>query len=175
MKKNILYFFITIILLAFSYKAIPSLYLKFIDSVPFEVVKNGSFSGEKLFSPWVRELPTTPEIAYIKNEELVISTNKHWQVVHQYILYKTGKKYKVSFDAKSNYSTRFRGEIFDYTDSTELGLLIGKSQNWRSNVFYFTAPEEIGHEIKIRFYPYDRLAKDGQIWIDNVNIVLDAK
>ena len=169
MKKNILYLLIMMILFAFSYKAIPSLYLKLIDSIPFEVVKNGSFSGEELFAPWIR-YQSKPETAYIENEELVIETNKFWQVVQQYILYNPGKKYRVSFDAKSNSSTRFRGEVYDYTASKVLGLLIDKSKNWRSNSFYFTAPEEIGHEIKIRFYPHDRLAKDGKIWIDNVYI-----
>jgi hypothetical protein len=173
MKKIILYLSVITFTVGFSYmgyKSIPYLYLKFIDSVSFEVVKNGNFSGEELSAPWVRKW-STPETAYIENEELVIETNKDWQVVHQYILYNPGKRYRVSFDAKSNSTTRFRGEIYDYTASKVLGVLIDKSQNWRSNVFYFTAPEEIGHDIRIRFYPQDRLARDGKIWIDNVYII----
>ncbi|TMP28157.1 hypothetical protein CWB99_12155 [Pseudoalteromonas rubra] len=144
----------------------------------FNIIKKDSLIGNAGFdkskydlSPWMR-WQSSEATANAENNVLSIKTSNSWQVVQQNIVYpEVNKKYQVSFLAKTNPETSLRASIYDFTEGVTLGsLTIGKGEEWKRFHFNFTSPSELGNTVALRFYPQDREALNGVVYVDDVSI-----
>lgn len=136
------------------------------------IIKNSGFDKNQFdISPWKR-WQSNITTAHAAGNVLNIKTNHSWQVVEQKIDYpETKAQYQVSFLAKTNDKSRLRASIYDFTDDKTLSSIsVSKGIDWARYKIYFTTPEKLGNNISLRFYPLDRAAIEGAVYIDNVKI-----
>ena len=142
-------------------------------SLPSNLVFNGSFDNSESLAPWYR-WQSTEQTAYLEDGALAIETDGSWQVVEQALAYEPGANYSVLFEAKTNLRTRLSVLVYDRSSRSVLGrTLLSSGLDWGLQRFQFTAPEEAGHLLTIRFYPQDRLVGNGKVWIDDVQVFVE--
>jgi uncharacterized protein YraI len=93
-----------------------------------------------------------------------------WQVIEKSFTYTPGAAYKITFMGKTNNVVGGYVDIYDSTDSNQLGNCSFYNTDWEQKTINFTAPANSGNTVKIRLYSTSHTVSGGEVYYDNIDL-----